>query len=240
MALAKTRTTTVRTDGGRDDVSDVSATDESLRAAMKKQLRARMQSVRKATPADARQRRSERLCERLRTLTETWRPRVLASFMPMTREPQILAATDAMLAERVQVALPRVDAESGLLELREWTSGDERDLLRHPLGFLEPRPDAPTVDPRTVEVVWVPALAADPRGYRIGYGKGYYDRLLPTLANAVRIAVVYDFEVLAELPNTPLDAHVDWIVTDLRTLRTSRRAGGLDDASSGLRNPTPP
>ena len=64
----------------------------------------------------------------------------------------------------------------------------------------------------------MPALAFDVRGHRIGYGHGYYDRLLPRLPRALNVAVGYDFQLVSELPDTEGDIAVDWLVTDARTL----------------------
>ena len=58
------------------------------------------------------------------------------------------------------------------------------------------------------------ALAVDDRGSRIGYGKGFYDRLLPRLGRAARVAVIFAFEQVAEVPNLPHDAPVDVVLTD--------------------------
>ena len=87
-------------------------------------------------------------------------------------------------------------------------------LERHPLGFLQPPPEAPEEDPRGVDVVLVPGLAFDRRGGRLGYGRGLYDGLLPTLpSGAPRLAVAIDAWVVDRLP---LEAH-DVPVTHLLT-----------------------
>lgn len=87
-------------------------------------------------------------------------------------------------------------------------------LEHHPLGFLQPPADATTVDPRSVDLVLVPGLAFDGRGGRLGYGRGLYDGLLPTLpAGAPRVAVALDAWVVERLP---LEAH-DVRVTHLLT-----------------------
>jgi 5-formyltetrahydrofolate cyclo-ligase len=65
----------------------------------------------------------------------------------------------------------------------------------------------------------VPALAVDARGFRIGYGRGFYDRLLPTLPNALTVAIVYDFQLVAEVPEEPFDVPVHVVATDARVLR---------------------
>ena len=67
----------------------------------------------------------------------------------------------------------------------------------------------------------VPALALDPRGHRIGYGGGYYDRTLGVYAPpAFTVGVAYEFQLMAEIPNSEGDATVGWIVTDARSEKT--------------------
>ena len=83
------------------------------------------------------------------------------------------------------------------------------------MGFEEPPADAP--EPDALDVIVVPALAVEPRGYRLGYGAGFYDRALPEWTPAVTLAVAFDFQLLAEVPVTPGDVAVRWIVTDSRS-----------------------
>ena len=61
----------------------------------------------------------------------------------------------------------------------------------------------------------------DPRGYRIGYGGGYYDRLLPQLTNACSCAVAFDFQLIVEVPELPIDVPVDIVVTDERVIEAT-------------------
>jgi 5-formyltetrahydrofolate cyclo-ligase len=95
------------------------------------------------------------------------------------------------------------------------------------MGFLQPPAGSPRVPELDVGIVLVPALAVDERGHRIGWGKGFYDRLLPLVPDAVRIALVFDFQLVAEVPDTPGDERVDYVVTDSRVIATARvRSGG--------------
>src|SRR5262249_14927245 len=64
----------------------------------------------------------------------------------------------------------------------------------------EPPADAPLVDAAQLQVIVVPGLAFDADGYRVGYGKGYYDLLLPHTARARRIGAAYDFQVIERCP----------------------------------------
>jgi 5-formyltetrahydrofolate cyclo-ligase len=87
-------------------------------------------------------------------------------------------------------------------------------LERHPLGFLQPPPDAPEVDPRGVDLVLVPGLAFDRRGGRLGYGRALYDGLLPALPpGAPRVAVAVDAWVVERLPLEAHDVPVTHLVT---------------------------
>ena len=64
-----------------------------------------------------------------------------------------------------------------------------------------------------IDVLIVPALAFDRHGNRLGFGKGYYDRLLAEF-NGVKIGVGYEFQILDELPVAPNDIPMDMIVTE--------------------------
>ena len=76
-------------------------------------------------------------------------------------------------------------------------------------------------DLRELDVVIVPALALDPAGQRIGYGAGYYDRAL-AMAAVVKVGVIFDFQLVSEVPAMDGDVAVDWVVTDRRVLRSVR------------------
>jgi 5-formyltetrahydrofolate cyclo-ligase len=85
-------------------------------------------------------------------------------------------------------------------------------------GFAEPPEEAPAVPIGPELLVIVPALAVDPSGNRIGYGKGFYDWLLARIAPpAFALAVAYDFQVVAEIPTSETDRAVHMVVTDVRT-----------------------
>jgi 5-formyltetrahydrofolate cyclo-ligase len=69
-------------------------------------------------------------------------------------------------------------------------------------------------------------VAFDETGARLGYGGGYFDRLLPMLrADCARIGVAFDEQVLSEIPAEEHDAHVDVVVTPTRVLRPGAREG---------------
>ncbi len=97
---------------------------------------------------------------------------------------------------------------------------NSRQLVRHRFGMLEPDPSLPNADPSEVEIVLVPGVAFDRQGGRLGYGGGFYDRLLPLAGQSIRVGVTYDVLVLDEIPMAPWDCRVGWLVTPEGLIRT--------------------
>jgi len=91
---------------------------------------------------------------------------------------------------------------------------DWADLSTGSYGILEPREELlglkSTAD---VELCLVPGVAFDQIGNRIGYGGGYYDRLLDSI-NGRTVGLAYSFQVLDEIPSEPHDKRVDIVVTE--------------------------
>ncbi|MGH7298710.1 MAG: 5-formyltetrahydrofolate cyclo-ligase, partial [Polyangiaceae bacterium] len=133
-----------------------------------------------------------------------------------------LRGLDGRLRGRgVRIAYPAVDPETGSMSFR--FVADPADMEVHGFGFREPSRHAPEASPGQLDCIVVPALAADPRGHRIGYGAGYYDRTLPLFTPAATtIAVVFDFQLIVEVASTDGDVPVDWVATDTRTLQAER------------------
>ncbi|HEX9301965.1 MAG TPA: 5-formyltetrahydrofolate cyclo-ligase [Casimicrobiaceae bacterium] len=128
----------------------------------------------------------------------------------------------AALVAGKRVAVPRVDATTRMLELHA-LADFERDVRPGHLGIPEPLPGCPRVSPATIDWVLVPGVAFDAEGRRLGYGGGYYDRLLPLLPNGTpRVAGAFELQLVDRVPAAPHDLGVDTIVTESRTLRIVR------------------
>jgi 5-formyltetrahydrofolate cyclo-ligase len=74
------------------------------------------------------------------------------------------------------------------------------------------------VAPSSFEAVLVPGIAFDKEGYRLGYGKGFYDRCLESFRGR-KIGLAYDFQVLPGIPRTKTDLNCGWMVTETRVIR---------------------
>jgi 5-formyltetrahydrofolate cyclo-ligase len=198
--------------------------EDVLRLRMKVELRKRMRALRATLPASARAERSARLVNRLAALEPMTTACSVALFAPIAAHCEVdLSALDPVLrAQGKRVAYPKtLPSQPGAMEFR--FVSDMLRLQDTPLGTREPADDEPLAEPGELDAMVVPALAADSRGHRIGYGGGYYDRALPLYAPpAVSVVVVLDFQLLVEIPVTCHDVAVDWVVTDARTIQAER------------------
>ncbi len=93
----------------------------------------------------------------------------------------------------------------------------EDDLTPGAFSIMEPDADkCPAVTSCQPDIAIIPAICFDRRGYRLGYGGGYYDRLLTTddMKDTVRIGLGYNFQLVEQLPTQPWDMPVDIVCTD--------------------------
>jgi 5-formyltetrahydrofolate cyclo-ligase len=207
-----------------DDAPRALPTGNSLHEA-KRALRERIVAARDALAPDVRQRASEAIADRICALDSWARGSVLLLTLPFRSEWDAALVAARALAVRKVVALPRVDAKAKVLQLHR-IADLARDVAPGHLGIPEPRADCPQIDRDAIDWILVPGVAFDARGHRLGYGGGFYDRLLPGLRNdAPRVAGAFGMQIVEALPLAPHDCDVDVIVTEQRVIDTRPRSG---------------
>jgi 5-formyltetrahydrofolate cyclo-ligase len=111
-----------------------------------------------------------------------------------------------------RLVCPRVDRPARWLRLHA-IEDLEVDLVPGGMGIPEPAGHCTEVAPEAIDWVLVPGLAFDRRGFRLGRGGGYYDRLLPTLPpTSLRWALALTTQCVDSLPTEPHDAPLDGVV----------------------------
>ncbi|GAA2715298.1 MULTISPECIES: 5-formyltetrahydrofolate cyclo-ligase [Streptomyces] len=166
------------------------------------------------TSDDVREREAE-LARRALALPELARARTVAAYVSVGTEPGTRALLDALRARGTRVLLPVLLPDNDL----DWAPyRGAGHLVRAAKGLLEP--DGERLGPQAVtraDAVLLPGLAVDERGLRLGRGGGSYDRVLARLdragADPARVVLLYDDEVVAQVPMEPHDHPVHAVVT---------------------------
>ena len=128
----------------------------------------------------------------------------------------------AALNRGKRIALPRVNAGSRLLDLCAVTDV-ANDAVSGFRGISEPGAHCELLPVGAIDWVLVPGVAFDPEGHRIGYGGGYYDRLLALLPpGARRVAGAFEVQVVDRVPAAAHDLAIDVLVTESRSLTIAR------------------
>ena len=119
----------------------------------------------------------------------------------------------ARLADRGQkLALPVVMPDRETMIFRHWPIGDP--LEKASFGLSVPPESQPVVEPR---ILLVPLAAYDRRGYRIGYGKGHYDRAIERLelsGPVLKIGIAFSAQEIDAVPAEPHDRPLDFLLTE--------------------------
>jgi 5-formyltetrahydrofolate cyclo-ligase len=142
-------------------------------------------------------------------------PGIVSGFIPYKSEITTIPLMNRLRRQGWQTALPVVIAPNEPLVFRAWTPGD--DLVPGVWDIPIPRDTAAEVLP---DVLLVPMLAFDRRGYRLGYGGGFYDRSLEklrALKKVVAVGVAYHAQMVDEVPIGPHDAPLDYVMTEQET-----------------------
>jgi len=164
---------------------------------------------------DERQNLSRAIESGVAGMSEYKRSRVVLAYAATEEEVRTAELIDCALAEGKTVVLPRVEGEELVLH----SILGRRELSPGRFGILEPPASCPTVAPERVDLALIPGVAFDQAGWRLGMGKGFYDRLLPKLEKAFTVGLAYESQIVDEVERGGHDRPVDAVVTEKRVIR---------------------
>ena len=149
---------------------------------------------------------------------------VISVFLPIRDEPDTRPLLAGLAAAGHATALPATPPRGEPLVFRAWRSGEP--LAAGRFGTAEPTAGAPLVDP---DLLFVPLAAFDRRGFRLGYGAGYYDGALERLRRRkpiLAVGVAFATQEVGSVPTEPHDQRLDAVITEtgLLTFGTVRCA----------------
>lgn len=186
----------------------------------KNALRAEFKLMRAAIAPQKKSELDVALCEQIMSLASFRFADTVLMYYPVKGEIDITPIALEALAQGKRVAYPVCEPESCTMTYRYVSSLD--DLRSGSYSIPEPTADAPVFEEEENSLCIVPALAFDKDGFRLGYGKGYYDRFLKTFRGNSLGAVYSDF-LRDTLPRGYYDRAVDIIVTERGSIITDAR-----------------
>lgn len=137
---------------------------------------------------------------------------VIGGFMPLPGEIDILPLLHELHQRGHALALPETPPAGQGLIFRGWTP----DTPLRKGRFGTQYPDTPTLEP---DFLFIPLLAFDSRGHRLGYGGGYYDRTIAALPSAFRLGCAYAIQQVETVPTEPTDQILHAIATERAVIK---------------------
>ena len=158
-----------------------------------------------------------RLSQRIVDSTARWIQREgfgsVMLYLNMRSEVETTGLLEELLNSSKQVCAPVVDTEKLELVPRQ-IRNLKTELVRHPYGMLEPNATCPIFPIEHLQLIVVPGIAFDRNGYRLGYGKGFYDRFLTKCPHAVVIGLAYQVQLVEDTFPQAWDVPVQHIFTE--------------------------
>ena len=139
------------------------------------------------------------------------RPRTAAIYLPLGSEIDTAPLAAELMRRDLALSLPRVDAPDSPMSFRAWSPGNP--VAPDMQGCAAPLASAPEIEP---DLIFVPLVAFDAEGGRLGQGGGYYDRTLAALADKrpVVIGLAFAGQQVERIPCDPHDQKLDGILTE--------------------------
>ncbi|MEO8386649.1 MAG: 5-formyltetrahydrofolate cyclo-ligase, partial [Betaproteobacteria bacterium] len=179
----------------------------------KRRMREAILAVRDAMPSAARAAASQAIIEKVCGLPAYQHARTAFVYSGFGSEIDTHTLIERIIADAKIAVLPRVDRAAQTLVLH--SVNGVADLATGKWGIREPHTDAPVMSISSIEFMLMPGVAFDRAGNRLGYGRGYYDKLLlsadPALA---RVAAAFSCQIVVKVPVGSHDQRVDSVITE--------------------------
>lgn len=196
---------------------------ESVISKVKKELRAEKTLARNELSSDQRRELSFLVCKHALTWLEEKDITSLMTYMPFRSELDTRPLITGAWKDQRRVLLPRVIPASGEMSIHVVNAWNELELGAY--GIYEPASGRDSKEPEAItlpDAVFVPGLSFDLQGGRLGYGRGYYDRLRASwekdehtaVKPPVWIGLAYGMQLVPKVPMDEHDAFMDMLITE--------------------------
>ena len=180
----------------------------------KKQLRQTLLAHRLDISHESWQQKSQTLCDRLSNWQVFQEAQTILAFTSFRQEPDLSTLWQKFPNKNWGFSrCVKKDLIWHQVAIADFAS----NMRSGAFDILEPRDDSPLVDLKNIDLILIPAVACDRRGYRLGYGGGFYDRWLSNsieIKAEIKVGIIFDEFYLDKIPNDIWDVPLDAIITN--------------------------
>ena len=173
----------------------------------KKEIRAMIRTKKRAMTPEQIVSASRKLGELFRASELYQKAEAIYGYLPYNQEVRTVPMLEQAIADGKRVAVPKCYGD----EMRFIWMDDLSAVAPGYANIPEPIADGPVAD-ASHALVLMPGMAFDPKGHRIGYGGGFYDKFLAAEPDHPTLALCYDFQVLEKLETEEFDIPVDQVL----------------------------
>ena len=180
----------------------------------RERLRAEVLRKRDSIPSSVRVELSRRIVDHAINRIEANRADAVLIYLTMRSEVETGGLLDYLLTQNKIALAPVMRIKQR--DLTPYRIIDaKKDLVLHPYGMYQPnKGTCPPFPLEQIDLIFVPGVAFDPKGYRLGYGAGFYDRFLPQCPQAVWIGLAYGAQIVTDTFPQTWDVPLHQILTE--------------------------
>ena len=179
----------------------------------KKQLRGSVRKTLATIPQEELTRSDDALFARFLALPQVQQAKTIFAFWGIPgKEPETARMIQTLVSQGKRVGLPRM-LPGHLMEIRQYMP--DRPMVSVSFGISEPDLSCPILTQDEIDLILVPAVCYDRRGFRLGFGGGYYDRWLSGFSG-VTVGLCRDCVLQEHVPNEDHDRRVEFLLTESR------------------------
>lgn len=187
----------------------------------KEKLREKFRKIRNRMSKSYRRKASKKITEKLFQMSEFKNAETIALYWSFGSEVDTRAIFKKIFALEKESVFPRINSSKRGMKFCQ-VADPKKDFIPGLYNILQPRAGLPAVSLNKIDLVLVPGIVFDRRGYRLGYGKGYYDRFLRKVPSALAVGLTYEKTLIKALPYRSADFAVRCIVTERRIYRIEK------------------
>lgn len=159
------------------------------------------------------------ILSKLTQLAEYKKAQTVLFYAPIPREKEVdtWPAIEKALDEEKVIVLPKINIKNKTTQL--YIINGRADTIENKFHIPEPAPTCQPIKPEDIDLVIIPGVAFDKQGNRLGFGHGFYDRLLKKI-HGPKVALAYSFQILHAIPRHEHDVPVTHILTEKKIHHT--------------------